>query len=64
MNMHVISDVWCHIYCMRLSGDEMLLCWTWNGKYKFVGWLVIYIGMRLVCMIILCWLVRHDFGMV
>jgi len=28
------------------------------------GWLVIYIDMRLVCMIILHWLVRHDFGMV
>ena len=51
MNMHVMYDLWCHEYCMRLNGDEMLLCW--NGKYDFVGWLVIYIDMRLMCMIIL-----------
>jgi len=28
---------------------------------SMIGCLVIYIGMRLVCMITLCWLVRHDF---
>ena len=38
--MHVMYDLWCHEYCMRLNGDEMLICW--NGKYDFC-WMVGYL---------------------
>jgi len=26
VDTYVISDLWCHVYGMRLNGDEMLLC--------------------------------------
>ena len=48
-----LNDLWAGI-------DEFVMIFVWN----IMGWLVIHIGMRLICMIILCWLVRHDFGMV
>jgi len=45
------------MYWMVYGLDKFGMILVQNMK----GWLVIFIGMRLVCMIILCWLVRHDF---
>ena len=61
---------WCvtlqsHVRCLVcIIYDTMgmeLMSLVWSCIWNMIGWLVVYIGMRLVCMITLCWLVRHDF---
>ena len=43
LNMHVLSGLWAGI-------NEFGMIFVWN----LIGWLVINIGMILVCMITLC----------
>jgi len=51
--LHVLNGLW-----VEIGEFGMILVWDMNG------WLVIEAGMELVCMIILCWLMKHDFGVV
>jgi len=48
--MHVLGESWDEI-----GEFGMILAWNMNG------WLIIDVGMSWACMIILRWLVRHDF---
>ena len=53
MILYVLNGLW-------VGNDEfgMILVWNMNG------WLVMNVGMELVCMIIYAWWVKHDFGVV
>jgi len=53
VNMHEISD------CMGWI-DEFGVILARNMN----GWLVINVAMELVCIMTLCWLDKHDFGVV
>ena len=53
LSMHVLSGLW-------IGNNEFGMTLVWNMN----EWLVINVGMELVCMIILCWLVRRGVGMV
>mgnify|MGYP005946251877 CR=1 FL=1 len=51
--MHVLYDLW-----TRIDEFGMILVWNMNG------WLVMNVDMELVCIMTLCWLEKHDVGVV
>ena len=53
VNMHVLYDLW-----TRIDEFGMILVWNMNG------WLVMNVDMELVCIMTLCWLEKHDVGVV
>ena len=53
MILHVLNG-------LSTGNNEFGMVFVWNMN----GWLVMNVGMELICMIIYAWWVRHDFGVV
>ena len=53
---------WFCMYWMVCGMELMRLAWSWHVTW--MGWLVINVEMELVCIMTLCWLEKHDVGVV